>query len=457
MSVTVDLPGTVPGPGSYTGEVSLVSTAPFTVNSANPSVSGTGAGACNAAGGSGLIGGGTGNCTYTWTFHVPDNTAAGTYPVQLRYQATPHNVPGIPVDRQVTAQVTVKERPGRLVLGFGTPVPSPVHPGEQFTITYTITIDRPFPPVSFPLAFDPQPSRVLSASASGASCSGGIGIPTTFSSQGVGPATCTLTLLYTVPANYTGDTFPLSIGPGTPTSGTLPSGMRIASVDVPVEQPVATATQTPTQTATATSTPTQTATATQTPTQTATATNTPTQTATATSTPTQTATATATSTPTQTATATTTPTQTATATATNTPTQTATATQTPTQTATATNTPTQTATATQTPTQTATVTPTQTATPTQTPTATPSQTPTPASRIRVNPTSVARGQTVSVSVTDFGSNETVRVRWLLGSTWTQVGTITTNASGAGSTTVVVPNTAAEGTNKVRGDSPTHAA
>jgi hypothetical protein len=63
---------------------------------------------------------------------------------------------------------------------------------------------------------------------------------------------------------------------------------------------------------------------------------------------------------------------------------------------------------------------------------------------------------VNVSVTDFGANETVRVRWLIGSSWTQVGTITTNASGDGSTTVVVP-AAAAGTNKVRGDSPTHAA
>jgi hypothetical protein len=75
----------------------------------------------------------------------------------------------------------------------------------------------------------------------------------------------------------------------------------------------------------------------------------------------------------------------------------------------------------------------------------------------VNPTSVAIGQTVTVSVTDFGPNETVRIRWLLGSRWTDVGTITTNASGDGSTIVVVPSTATVGTNKVRGDSPTHAA
>jgi hypothetical protein len=75
----------------------------------------------------------------------------------------------------------------------------------------------------------------------------------------------------------------------------------------------------------------------------------------------------------------------------------------------------------------------------------------------VNPTSVTNGQTVNVSVTDFGPSETVRVRWLIGASWTQVGTITTNASGDGSTTVVVPSSAGEGTNKVRGDSPTHAA
>ncbi|MGH2550924.1 MAG: hypothetical protein ACRDHN_16150, partial [Thermomicrobiales bacterium] len=187
------------------------------------------------------------------------------------------------------------------------------------------------------------------------------------------------------------------------------------------------------------------ATPTETPTQTATATASPTQTATATASPTETATATATASPTQTATATASPTATATGT------QTATAIPTETHTATATATPSETATATTTPTGTA------TATQTATATATPTETAAPSPRLRVSPTSVTRGQPVTVSVSDFGPTESVRVRWLIGSTWTTVGAITTNASGAGSTIVVVPSSAAIGANKVRGDSPTHAA
>jgi hypothetical protein len=70
---------------------------------------------------------------------------------------------------------------------------------------------------------------------------------------------------------------------------------------------------------------------------------------------------------------------------------------------------------------------------------------------------VTRGQSVVVSVSGFGPSETVRVRWLLGTTWTQVGTITTAGNGGGSLAITVPATAAEGTNKVRGDSPTRAA
>lgn len=60
-------------------------------------------------------------------------------------------------------------------------------------------------------------------------------------------------------------------------------------------------------------------------------------------------------------------------------------------------------------------------------------------------------------MTGFGANEVARVRWLIGSTWTAVGTITTDASGAGSISVQVPGTAAVGQNKVRADSPTKAA
>jgi hypothetical protein len=60
-------------------------------------------------------------------------------------------------------------------------------------------------------------------------------------------------------------------------------------------------------------------------------------------------------------------------------------------------------------------------------------------------------------VTGFGPSESVRVRWLLGSTWTPVGNITTDEDGSGETQVNVPTTAAAGENKVRADSDTAAA
>ncbi|MGH2551887.1 MAG: hypothetical protein ACRDHN_21075 [Thermomicrobiales bacterium] len=122
----------------------------------------------------------------------------------------------------------------------------------------------------------------------------------------------------------------------------------------------------------------------------------------------------------------------------------------PTETATATPTETATATATATPTETATA----TATVTATVTATPTETPKP--KIVVSPTSVIRGQAVSVSVSNFGATESVRVRWRVGSSWVQVGTLTTDASGAGSTTVTVPANAAAGLNSVRADGATKA-
>jgi hypothetical protein len=83
--------------------------------------------------------------------------------------------------------------------------------------------------------------------------------------------------------------------------------------------------------------------------------------------------------------------------------------------------------------------------------------PTPAPRLRVTPTEVVSGQSVTVSVTGFGANEVARVRWLVGGSWLPVGNLTTNTSGAGSLSVIVPSTAAVGQNKVRADSPTHAA
>lgn len=166
---------------------------------------------------------------------------------------------------------------------------------------------------------------------------------------------------------------------------------------------------------------------------------------------TPTATPTETVTPTETPSPTLTPTETATATATVTATQTPSETASPTETATATPSPTETVSPTGTATATA------TATATVTTTATPSPTPTPAPRIRVVPTTVMPGQVVSISVTGFGATQPVKVRWLVGSKWTTVGTITTEGDGSGSMQVAVPANAVAGANKVRGDSSSHAA
>lgn len=60
-------------------------------------------------------------------------------------------------------------------------------------------------------------------------------------------------------------------------------------------------------------------------------------------------------------------------------------------------------------------------------------------------------------MTGFGANEVTRVRWLVEGTWRSVGNLTTDANGAGSLSVIVPSDATVGANKVRADSPTHAA
>jgi hypothetical protein len=67
------------------------------------------------------------------------------------------------------------------------------------------------------------------------------------------------------------------------------------------------------------------------------------------------------------------------------------------------------------------------------------------------------GQLVAVSLSGFGANEPVLVRWLVGSKWTPVGTIATDGSGNASAQVVVPSSASSGANKVRGDGDTKAA
>jgi len=84
-------------------------------------------------------------------------------------------------------------------------------------------------------------------------------------------------------------------------------------------------------------------------------------------------------------------------------------------------------------------------------------TPPPKPRIYVTPSSVVPGQTVTVSVTNFDpSDPAVRIRWKVGSSWVDVGTLVTDASGAGETTVTVPLNAAAGPNSVRADGATKA-
>ncbi len=84
-------------------------------------------------------------------------------------------------------------------------------------------------------------------------------------------------------------------------------------------------------------------------------------------------------------------------------------------------------------------------------------TPPPKPRIYVTPNSVVPGQIVTVSVTNFDpSDAAVRIRWKVGSSWVDVGTLATDVSGAGETTVTVPLNAAAGPNSVRADGLTKA-
>src|SRR6478735_2666264 len=84
-------------------------------------------------------------------------------------------------------------------------------------------------------------------------------------------------------------------------------------------------------------------------------------------------------------------------------------------------------------------------------------TPPPKPRIYVTPNTVVPGQIVTVSVTNFDpSDAAVRIRWKVGSSWVDVGTLATDVSGAGETTVTVPLNAAAGPNSVRADGLTKA-
>lgn len=73
------------------------------------------------------------------------------------------------------------------------------------------------------------------------------------------------------------------------------------------------------------------------------------------------------------------------------------------------------------------------------------------SRIKVVPNrNVARGQTVTVAVTGFNRQETVRIRWTNGSFFVRIATVTTDNTGSATTEVRAPRFAPDGPNAVRG-------
>ena len=81
----------------------------------------------------------------------------------------------------------------------------------------------------------------------------------------------------------------------------------------------------------------------------------------------------------------------------------------------------------------------------------PSTTITIAPRVKMIPSSASRGQTVKISLRGFAQRETVRIRWKKGSSWVELGRVTTSSTGSGELYVVVPSWAPDGTGSVRGD------
>ena len=73
-------------------------------------------------------------------------------------------------------------------------------------------------------------------------------------------------------------------------------------------------------------------------------------------------------------------------------------------------------------------------------------------RIKISPNAnVMRGQTVTVSLTGFGKNEVVRIRWKKGTSWVQIAQVTTNTTGSANINVKVPGFVPDGPTSVRGD------
>ena len=81
----------------------------------------------------------------------------------------------------------------------------------------------------------------------------------------------------------------------------------------------------------------------------------------------------------------------------------------------------------------------------------PSATITVAPRIKMIPSSASRGQTVKISLRGYAQRESVRIRWKKGSSWVEMGWVTTSSTGSGELYIAVPSWAPDGMGSIRGD------
>jgi hypothetical protein len=72
-------------------------------------------------------------------------------------------------------------------------------------------------------------------------------------------------------------------------------------------------------------------------------------------------------------------------------------------------------------------------------------------RIKLTPGEAAPGEIVNISLRGYAKKESVRIRWLRGSSWITVATVTTSNTGSANVYLRVPLWAAAGPQKVRGD------
>lgn len=70
---------------------------------------------------------------------------------------------------------------------------------------------------------------------------------------------------------------------------------------------------------------------------------------------------------------------------------------------------------------------------------------------RIKVTTGVAGEETGVSLRGFGAGEVIVIRWLVGSTWVEVGTATMSSTGSANINVTIPEDAAAGNNSVRAD------